>query len=173
MPLSSADACRSIFSATPQGRPLSKARARRMRRPSLVRVNIVEHCPYIVAIPKTAFPLSPIECLGRLIIPPAFAHEFVPDNDLVLCRLAAFGEAPFQGGAIIQSLQNPLRKLLVGYAKEIDASLVESDTNVFLEVGMKFAGGFKAHFVEHTPEINDSADFFVWAAGIFHQGKDG
>ena len=144
-----------------------------MRRPSLVHVNVVEHCPDVVAIPETAFPLSPVKGLGRLVIPAAFAHEIVPDKDLVLCRLAAFGKAPFQGGAVIQSLENPLRQFLVGYAKEIDASLVESDANVFVEVGMKFAGGFKAHFVEHAPEINDSADFFVGAARISHQVKDG
>jgi hypothetical protein len=38
---------------------------------------------------------------------------------------------------------------------------------------MEIAGLFEANLVEHSSEIDDSADLFVRAARIFHQGKDG
>ena len=42
-----------------------------------------------------------------------------------------------------------------------------------MQVGREFAGRLQADFVEHAPEIHDSADFLMGTAGIFHQGKDG
>jgi hypothetical protein len=57
--------------------------------------------------------------------------------------------------------------------KEVHASFVESCAKVLVQIRMELATVFETDLVEHASEIDDSADFFVRAARIFHHGKDG
>ena len=87
--------------------------------------------------------------------------------------MASVGQRPFQSGCIVQALREAFRKLCVGNAEKIAASLVKPDADILMQVGMQLARVLQPYLVKHAPEVDDAADLFVRAAWIFHVGKDG
>ena len=63
---------------------------------SFIRIDEGEHRLDLGASGHAGFFFSALENLGKLVVPAALPHEFIPNVNLIVCRAMSHAEAPLQ-----------------------------------------------------------------------------
>src|SRR5437867_4236775 len=135
-----------------------------LRLAPLVGVDVVEHRLDVGAMFEAAFFLALREPFGDRVAPAAFAHEPVPNLNLLVARLAAVLKTPGQHIFVGAAEFHARDDVFVLDLQQRAAPAVEADAEVFLILRRQLAGGVQANFVEHPAEMHDAADLVVATA---------
>lgn len=125
---------------------------------TFVSIDVGEHRLDIVTVFKGAFLLPANKGFGQVVIPAAFDHEGVPDFDLFGVGAVPLLTAPFEHLFISASMESPSANGVIVDAQKGHDSLVETLSQVGVQLGMKFTGSHESDFVEHAAKVNETAD---------------
>ncbi len=95
-------------------------------RTPFVGVDKGEHRFNLGSARHAGFLFAALKSLGHFVVPAPFAHELVPNINLILGWLASHAETPMQNLFVGATLFHPFVKLIVIHAQEGHAKLVEA-----------------------------------------------
>ncbi len=94
--------------------------------PAFIKVDKIEHRFDIRPIFKSSFAKPAFENRSRFVVPSAFAHELVPDLDLLEGRFSPTTKARFENLFVSATLLHAFDQLGVGHTEKRRASLIEA-----------------------------------------------
>ena len=104
-----------------------------------------------------------LQRFGDFVVPSSFAHEFVPNVNVIFGRLPPNLETPLKNFLVSAALLHALDQLLIIDPEKGDAFFVETFSEIVVIIRRQFAFGVQPDFVQHSAKIEEAAHFFGWA----------
>jgi hypothetical protein len=132
-----------------------------MQGTAFVQIDEIKESLNIRAVLPAAFPEPALERGAAVIVPPPFAHKFVPTVDLVFAGFSSLLKTPPEDLLVASPLVHPLDEGPVFHPKKRRALPIKADPEIGMVFRRELAFRVEPDFSQHSGEIEEVPGFFV------------